>query len=78
MKTMQWSEAGVRKYCIKTMHWSEAGVRKHCMKTMQWSEAGVRKYCMKTMQRSEEKEKEKKKCLFKLKTFDITMSTYIS
>ena len=24
------------------------------------------------------KEKEKKKCLFKLKTFDITMSTYIS
>ena len=24
------------------------------------------------------KRKEKKKCLFKLKTFDITMSTYIS
>ena len=33
---------------------------------------------MKEDEKKERKEREKKKCLFKLKTFDITMSTYIS
>ena len=30
------------------------------------------------IRKEKEKEKKKKKCIFKLKTFDITMSKYIS